>query len=179
MTKSAPAYGTLAEFSSTADILNAAKAIRRLGYTRVDACTPFPVHGLDKVLGVSGSKVPWIVLGGAVTGGLGALAMQVWMNAINYPIRIAGKPFNSLPAFVPVTFELTVLLSAFAAVFGMFALNGLPRPYHPSFSHPTFHKVTDDKFFLVVESKDPIYDGERVRKHLEEAGGANVEEVLS
>lgn len=170
-------HAMLAEFESPGAVLHAAEALRSAGYSRLDALTPFPVHGLDHALGIRGSKVPWLVLGGAVFGGVAGLGLQVWTSAVDYPIRIAGKPFMSLPAFVPVTFELTVLFSAFAAVFGMLALNGLPRLFHPTFRHPRVHRATDDRFFLVVEASDPRYAADRTRKDLEEAGGKNVEEV--
>jgi hypothetical protein len=172
-------YGAVAEFETPAELMDACYRIREYGYTCVDACTPFPVHGLDKALGQASSKMPWIVLGGAVTGFLLAVGMQVWMNAINYPIKIAGKPYASLPAFLPVTFELTVLLSAFAAVFGMFAINGLPRFHHPLFGHSNFKRATDDRFFLVVESKDPLFAPGKTAEHLGSVGGKNVEEVES
>ncbi len=168
-------YGVLAEFETPGDLLHAAEHVREAGYVNVDAFSPFPVHGLDRVLRVPGSKVPWIVLGGAITGGLGGLALQWWTSAIDYPIKIAGKPYLSLPAFVPVTFELTILLCAFAAVFGMLALNRLPQHYHPVFKHPSFSRVTDDRFFLAIEASDPRFEADEARRTLVEAGGTNVE----
>jgi hypothetical protein len=168
-------YGVMAEFETPGDLLHAAERVRAAGFVHVDAFSPFPVHGLDRVLKVPGSKVPWIVLGGAITGGLSGLALQWWTSAVNYPIKIAGKPYLSLPAFVPVTFELTILLCAFAAVFGMLALNRLPQPYHPVFKHPTFARATDDRFFLAIEATDPRFDAEAARRALVEAGGAQVE----
>jgi hypothetical protein len=171
-------YGALAEFTTPRDLLHAAGKLRAMGYTRLEAYSPFPVHGLDTVLGHPGSKVPWIVLAGAVVGGLSGLLLQWWTSAVDYPIQIAGKPYFSLPAFVPVIFELTVLLSAFAALFGMLALNGLPRPHHPVFAHPRFARATDDRFFLAIEARDPLFDGDRARRDLAGAGGLAVE-VLS
>jgi hypothetical protein len=170
-------YGVMAEYETPADLFHAAERVREEGYTRVEAYSPFPVHGLDAVLGHPGSKVPWIVLLGAIAGATGGLALQVWTAAIDYPIMIAGKPYMSLPAFVPVTFELGVLLSAFAALFGMLGLNGLPRPYHPVFTHSRFSRATDDRFFLAVEAADPLFEAQRVRKLLAETGGAHVELV--
>jgi hypothetical protein len=172
-----PVYGVMAQFETPGDILHAAEKIRDMGYTRCDAFTPFPVHGLDDALRIPGSKVPWIVLAGAFAGGSGAILMQWWMSAVDYPIKIAGKPFFSIPAFVPVTFELSILLSAFAAVLGMLVLNGLPRLYHPVFKHSTFHRATDDKFFLAIESRDPKFRPETARQALIEVGGSNVEVV--
>jgi len=171
----APVYGVMAEFDTPAGILEAAEFLRDRGYTRCDAFTPFPVHGLDSALEIPGSKVPWIILGGAAIGGSAGLLMQWWMSAVDYPLRIAGKPFFSFPAFVPVTFELTVLLSAFSAVLGMLVLNGLPRLYHPAFKHPRWHRATDDGFFLVIESRDPKFRVDSARRFLEEAGGKHVE----
>jgi hypothetical protein len=170
-------FGVIAEFETPRGLLHGAEAVRKAGYTEVDAHTPFPVHGLDQVLSIPGSKVPWLVLGGALFGGIGGLALQWWTAAIDYPIKIAGKPYLSLPAFVPVTFELTVLFSALAAVLGMLALNGLPRLYHPTFKHSTIHRATDDRFFLVIEARDPLYSSGETRALLESVGGRNIEEV--
>jgi hypothetical protein len=168
-------FGVMAEFGTPGDLLHAVEAVREEGYTRLDAYSPFPVHGLDVALRVPGSRVPWIVLVGAILGASAGLALQWWTSAIDYPIKIAGKPYLSLPAFVPVTFELAILLSAFAAVFGMLALNGLPRPYHPVFKHSRFHRATNDKFFLAIEAGDPRFDAESARKLLTRVGGTNVE----
>ena len=170
-------HGIMAQFDTPAELLHACEAVSARGYVDCDAFTPFPVHGIDEALRIPGSKVPWVVLGGAVTGGSLALLMQWWMSAVDYPLRIAGKPFFSLPAFVPVIFELTILFSAFAAVFGMLGLNGLPKPYHPVFKHSNFARATDDKFFLIIEATDPRYDEATCRKVLSEAGGKHVEVV--
>jgi Alternative complex III, ActD subunit len=168
-------YGVMAEFATPRDILHAAGTLRAQGYSKVEAFTPFPVHGLDVALGHPGSKVPWIVLGGAAFGASFGLWLQWWTSAVNYPIRIDGKPFFSLPAFVPITFELGVLCSAFAALFGMLILNGLPRPFHPVFTHTRFHRATDDRFFLAIEADDPRFDVQRAERDLAGAGGTNVE----
>lgn len=168
-------FGVMAEFKSPSAIMHAARAVRDKGFTRVEAFTPFPVHGLDIVLGHPGSKVPWIVLVGAVTGASGGLLLQWWTAAVDYPIRIAGKPLFSIPAFVPVTFELAVLLSAFAAILGMLGLNRLPKPYDPVFKHSRFKRATDDRFFLSIEARDPLFDLEGAKKALADAGGNHVE----
>jgi hypothetical protein len=170
-------YGVVAEFATTQDLLHAAERVRAQGYSRLDAYTPFPVHGLDRVLGTPGSKVPWIVLLGAVFGGSFGLWLQWWTAAVNYPIKVAGKPYFSIPAFVPVTFELTVLFSAFACLFGMLALNRLPQYYHPVFKHPSFARATDDRFFLAIEAEDPLFEVEKARQLLITTGGSNVEVV--
>lgn len=174
-TEGAKLYGVMAEFTSPRDILRATEAVREKGWSRLEAYTPFPVHGLDNALGHPGSKMPWVVLGGAIFGGCGGLALQWWTSAIDYPIKIAGKPYLSLPAFVPVTFELGVLFSAFAAILGMLALNRLPQPYHPVFRHSQFARATNDRFFLAIEARDPRFDLEGAREALAQAGGVNVE----
>jgi hypothetical protein len=171
----AEVFGVMAEFAGPRDLLHAAAEVRANGYTRVEAYSPFPIHGLDVVLGHPGSKVPWVVLGGAVIGASSGLLLQWWTSAVEYPIRIAGKPLFSAPAFVPVTFELGVLFAAFAAILGMLALNGLPRPYDPVFTHSRFGRVTDDRFFLAIEARDPMFDAEKVQQVLSAAGGTHVE----
>jgi hypothetical protein len=173
------AYGVVAEFTSPHDILHAAHEVRSAGFKKLDAYTPFPVHGLDTALGHPGSKIPWIVLMGACFGGGGGLLLQWWTSAVDYPLQIAGKPFFSLPAFVPITFELGVLFSAFAALGGMLLLNKLPRPYHPVFTHTRFTRVTDDTFLLAVEADDPGFDLQEAQQALSAAGGRNIEVLES
>ena len=168
-------FGVMAEFSSASDLLHAAKEIRGKGFTRIEAYSPFPIHGLDNALGHPGSKVPWIVLAGGLTGAGGGMLLQWWTSAVEYPIRIAGKPFFSIPAFVPVTFELGVLFAAFAAILGMLALNRLPKPYDPVFRHSRFDRVTDDCFFLSIEATDPLFDRAGAQEALAKAGGTHIE----
>lgn len=168
-------YGVMAEFATPGELLDAAGRLRAQGYKKIEAYSPFPVHGLDVALGQPGSKVPWIVLGGAITGAAAGFLLQWWTSAVEYPIKIAGKPYFSWPAFVPVTFELGVLFSAFAALLGMLALNRLPQPYHPVFGHSRFKKVTDDGFFLSIEAGDPQFNVERARRDLAGAGGSHIE----
>ena len=168
-------YGVMGEFTTPRDLLHAAGRLRARGYKKLEAYSPFPIHGLDSALGHGGSKVPWIVLAGAAFGASAGLLLQWWTSAVDYPLRVAGKPFFSLPAFVPITFELGVLFSAFAALLGMLALNRLPQPYHPVFTHSRFHRVTDDRFFLAVESEDPLFNVERAERDLADAGGIHVE----
>ena len=171
---SAP-YGVMAEFTTPAALLRAAGRLRARGYRNIEAYSPFPIHGLDTALGHGGSKVPWIVLCGAVVGASSGLLLQWWTSAVAYPIRVGGKPYFSVPAFVPITFELGVLFSAFAALLGMLALNRLPQPYHPVFNHSHFRRVTDDRFFLAVESGDPMFNVERAERDLADAGGIHIE----
>ena len=170
--------GYLIEFDDGHQLLHACEQVRDAGFTRWDAHTPFPVHGLNDAMGLRPSKLPWLVLGGGLTGLTLGLLMQWWMNAVDYPYLISGKPFFSLPANIPVIFELTILLSAFAAFFGMLLINGLPRFHHPVFNSPRFHKVTDDRFFISVEAGDPQFDRVRTRELLSSLGGIGIEELV-
>ena len=159
-------HGVVAEYTSVDTLLSACRRVRDAGYQKTDAFTPFPVHGIDKALGIKPTVLPWIVLGAGLTGTATALVMQIWMNAIDYPYIISGKPFLSLPAFMPVAFELTVLFASFGAFFGMWALNGLPKFSNPVFTDPRFDRVTDDRFFLYIDSKDDQFDRGGVEKLL-------------
>ena len=138
----------------------------------------FAVHGIDKALGIKPTVLPWIALVGGLTGTTIALAMQIWMNGINYPYIISGKPYISLPAFMPVAFELTILLASFGAFFGMWALNGLPKFSNPLFTNPRFDRATDDTFFLYIDAKDAKYDEEGVKSLLSDTGGEHISPVV-
>lgn len=164
----------VAEFDTPAEIVHAAEVLTAEGYKRYDAHTPFPVHGLDKAMKIPHSKLGWIVLGHGIAGCLGGFALQAWSSTVAYPMIIGGKPYLSFQAFVPVTFALTILLSAFGAVFGMFFLNGLPRWSHPMVTSRHTAKMTDDKFYISVESRDPQFDETRTRDLLEKAGGKRI-----
>ncbi|TNE50598.1 MAG: DUF3341 domain-containing protein [Deltaproteobacteria bacterium] len=170
-------FGVLAEFASPAKLYHGCEEIRDAGYKKWDAYTPFPVHGLEKAMGIPNSKVPWISLVGGLTGASGGFFMQWWMSSVDYPLIISGKPLFSWPAFVPVTFELGILLAAFGAVFGMLALNRLPQPYHPLFQSKNFERVTDDKFFVAIEANDPQFDPEATAEFLKSLGATNIELV--
>jgi len=150
-------YGVLAEFDSPEELVEAVRAVRARGFTRLEACTPFPVHGLDEALGLARSPLGWIALAAAAVGVAAALLLQWWTGAVDYPLVVGGKPFFALWPSVPVTFELAVLLASFAVVIGMLALNGLPRLYHPLFEDDNFRRVTDDRFVLAVEAADPLF----------------------
>lgn len=171
-------HGMMGEFTTVDSLLKACRRIRDAGYTKTDAYTPFPVHGIDKALGIKPTILPWICLIAGATGTCIALAMQIWMNSIDYPYIISGKPFLSLPAFIPVAFELTILLASFGAFFGMWALNGLPKFSNPMFTDPRFDRATDDRFFLYIDAKDERYDAQGVRSLLADTGSDYINEVV-
>jgi hypothetical protein len=151
-------YGLLAEFNTPTELVEAARKTTEAGYTRTDAFSPFPIHEMDEALQIKRSILSFLIFGGGLVGLLGGLGMQIYLMAVEYPIMVGGRPFISLPSFVPITFECTVLCAAFTAVFGMLFLNGLPMPYHPVFNVPRFALATRDKFFLVIETSDPKFD---------------------
>ena len=160
-------YGLLAEFDDPEDLIAAAKRAHAEGYRHMDAYTPFPVHGLSDAVGFRRTKLPLIVLIGGITGCVSGFAMQYIANVWHYPINIGGRPLNSWPAFIIPTFEMTILFSAFAAVLGMLALNGLPQPYHPLFNVPAFELASRSHFFLCIEATDPKFDLEGGRRFME------------
>lgn len=164
-------------FETPAGIYHCCEHLRDQGYRDFDAYTPFPVHGLERAMGLKPSRLPWIVLGGGATGLIGATLLQWWTGGVDYPLNISGKPPFALQSSIPIMFELTVLLSAFGAFFGLWALNRLPMPFHPVMQHPSFHKATDDRFFIAVEAKDPKFDAAKVTAMLEKLGAREVEEV--
>ncbi|MBA4148526.1 MAG: DUF3341 domain-containing protein [Verrucomicrobia bacterium] len=170
-------YALLAEFDTPADVMHAAEVIHGKGFTRWDVYTPFPIHGMDAAMGLGNSKVGWFAFVGGVAGyGLGML-MIWWMNAIDYPLIVGGKPMFSPFGAFPPAYELTILFGAFGAILGMMFLNRLPRWYSPLFKSARFAKVTHDKFFIVVESTDPKYSEAEIRRLLELAGSKHIELV--
>ena len=170
-----PCYGILAEFATPADLYHACERVRDEGFTRWDAHTPFPVHGLEGAMGLRRSPLPWIVLGAGVTGATFGFVLQWWVHGVAAPLVISGKPYFAWPAFIPVTFELGVLFAAFGAVLGMLGLNGLPMHHHPLFQSKMFERVADDAFFISIESWDPRFDPATTRSLLESLGARNVE----
>jgi hypothetical protein len=170
-------YGVMAQFDNPTDLVAAARETYAAGYRRINGYSPFPIEELSEAIGFTRTSLPLIVLIGGIVGALGGFSMQYWMEVINYPINVGGKPFNSWPAFIPITFECTVLAAAFAAVLGMLALNKLPQPYHPVFNAPNFALATRDSFFLVIESKDPKFSHEEVVRFLKSLEARDVCDV--
>ena len=165
----------LAEYDTVDGVLGAASKLRDAGYKQFDTHTPFPVHGMDRAMGLPDSRLGWIVLAMGATGLLTAIALITWANGISYPFILGGKPAISIPAYVPICFELTVLFSSFGAVFGMLGLNRLPQHHHPIFESDRFRSATDHKFFVSVECADPKFDPKSTRALLESAHPANIE----
>ena len=171
-------YGVLGEFETEHELVRAAEKAREAGYRRVEGYAPFPVEGLSEALGLKRNQVPLIALIGGLCGGLGGFFFQYWVNVISYPINIAGRPLNSWPAFIPVTFELTILGASLASVFGMLALNRLPQPYHPLFNVERFAKhATTDRFFLCIEARDKKFDLAEAARFLQGVNAHHVNEV--
>ncbi len=173
-----PLYGLMAEFEDPQTLVQATRRAYEQGYRRMDAYSPFPIEELSEALGVHSTAVPLLVLVGGIVGGLTGYGLQYWVSAIAYPVNVAGRPFNSVPSFVPVTFELTILFAALTAVFGMLALNRLPTVYHPVFNVPRFALATRDRFFLCIESTDPKFDPLETRVFLQGFAPREVSEVV-
>jgi hypothetical protein len=167
----------LAEFSDPTALVEAARRTRAEGYHRIDGFSPFPLEELAEALGMKRTRLPLIVLIGGLIGGLGGYFMQWYSSVIDYPMNIAGRPYHSWPSFIPVTFELTVLCAAFAAVLGMLALNGLPMPYHPVFNVERFALATRNQFFLLIEARDPLFEPEKTQAFLQSLGAREVNVV--
>src|SRR5260370_552087 len=161
-----PLYGVMAEFVEPGELVKAARAAREAGYTRMDAYTPFPVEGLSEALGFRRTRVPLLVFLGGLFGCLAGYTMQYWGSGVRYPVHGGGRPCYSWPAFIPVTFEMTILCAALTAVVGMLFLNGLPMPYHPTFNVPRFALASRDRFFLCIEARDPKFEREQTRQFL-------------
>jgi hypothetical protein len=170
-------YGLLAEFDSPDALVEAARHARQAGYRKMDAYTPFPVEGLHEALGLRSTWMPLIVLLGGLIGAALGYSLQYYISVIDYPVNIGGRPLHSWPAFIPVTFELTVLVAGLFAVLGMLALNGLPMPYHPVFNAPFFSLATHDRFFLCIEASDPKFERGQTRLFMDSLNARRVSEV--
>jgi hypothetical protein len=167
----------MAEYDTATQLVDAARQVRDAGYKRTDAFSPFPLHEIDEALGIKRSILPFMVLAGGITGLLSGLALVTYVHVIDYPIIVGGRAHFSLPAFIPPMYELTILLSAATAVFGMLFLNGLPSPYHPVFNVPRFALASREKFFLLIEAKDEKYDYDSARTLLESTNPQEVFDV--
>ncbi len=174
-----PVYGLMAEFDSAKELVAAAHKIHQAGYQKLDAYSPFPIEGLAEAIGFHKNRVPFVVLMGAIIGGLSGYLLQYWVAVITYPTNIGGRPYHSWPSFIVVTFEMTILFGGLSALFGMLALNGLPMPYHPVFNVPEFSKASENGFFLVVFASDPNYDKARTRQFLSGLSPRMISEVPS
>ena len=175
--KTSGIYGVLAEFGEPTALVAATQRAYNAGYRRMDAYSPFPIEELHEALGGHHTRLPLIVLIGGLCGCLGGYGLQLWVSAAAYPINVGGKPYHSWPAFIPITFECTILAAALSAVLGMLALNGLPMPYHPVFNVPRFALASRDRYFLCVESKDRRFDPASTRLFLEGLGPSGVFDV--
>ena len=159
-------HGLMAEFDSAQELFDAATRARQAGYTRMDAYSPFPIHGLDEAIGFKEHIIPKLVFVAAAIGGTIAFSFQYWVSAVDYPLNIGGRPLFSWVSFIPVTFELTILFGAFTAALSMLALNGLPQPSHPVFNAPSVARASQDRFFLAIEASDPRFELEQTRAFL-------------
>jgi hypothetical protein len=169
-------FALVGYYDTPGKLFHACETLRDAGYKRIDAHTPFPVHGLERAMGLPASRLPWIVLFMGMFGGSAGFLLQWWVHAVAYPQNISGKPFFAFQAYVPITFELTVLFAAFGCFFGMWGLNKLPRFFHPVMQHPEFGGASDDRFFLSVEA-DAEFDAARAKALLEKTGITGLSEV--
>jgi hypothetical protein len=170
-------YGLMAEFSTPEQLLEAARRTQNAGYRRIDAFAPFPIEGLADAVGFRRTRLPLVVLIAGIIGGSTGFYLQYYAAAVSYPLNVGGRPLNSWPAFIPITFELTILFAAFAAVFGMLAMNGLPTPYHPVFNVRRFALASRDRFFLCIKARDPMFNVEKTRQFLETLNARGVSEI--
>lgn len=175
MSESIPTWGLLAQYEDPHAIYKACERVRDAGYEQWDACCPFPVHGLDRAMGAKPSKLPWVVLVMALSGSAFMLWFQMWTSGNVYPFIVGGKPLFSLPAFVPIWYEITVLSACGTAFFANWVLNGLPRLHHPAFASKAFERVTDDKFFIMIEASDPKFDQAAAEALLKSTGATHIE----
>ena len=174
---SEPIYGLMAEFDDPSALVHAARAARAKGFRKMDAYTPFPIEELTDALHLHHNKLPLLVLLGGMAGGTLGYLLQYFVTVIYYPINIGGRPLHSWPSYIIITFELTILFASLTAVLGLLGLCGLPQPYHPAFNVPRFAMATRDRFFLCIESTDPLFDHDRTCEFLETFEPREVSEV--
>jgi hypothetical protein len=170
-------YGVIAEFANADELLHAVHSTRKEGYQVVEAYTPYPVEELNEAIGHGPSRVPLLVLVGGIAGGLFGFFLQYWTSAVDYPLNVGGRPYNSWVSFIPITFECTILFAGIAAVLGMLVLNGLPMPYHPVFSVPRFQLASRDRFFLMILARDPRFRAGDTLRFMETLGASHVSDV--
>lgn len=170
-------HGVLAEFRNPKELVDAAESVKRSGYKDFDTYAPFPIHGMEKAMGLKESPLGWIVLAGGLLGAAGALTLMIWVTTSAWPLNISGKPLLDLPVYIPITFELTVLLAAFATLFGMLGLNKLPKFHNPLFNVDRFEKASDDGFFVCIEATDDLFAEEKVTKLFRDNGATHIETV--
>jgi hypothetical protein len=168
-------FGVLAEFKSPADVYHAAEKVRDAGFKKWDVHSPFPIHGIERAMGIGDSKLGWIAFFCAMAGAFGGFSLQFWIHQFAYPLLIGGKPMVAYPAYIPVTFEPGILFTAFGCILGMLVLNGLPRLYHALFRSENFKKATDNGFFISIEARDPRFEVAATRDFLGSIGGTHIE----
>jgi hypothetical protein len=177
MSEQHPLHGIMAEFETAAALIHATKEAHKAGYRKMDAYTPYPIEGVYHAMSAAHSKLPWLIFLGGLFGAAVGFGFQFWVSTMAYRLNIGGRPLNTWPAFIPVTFEVTILIAGCTTVFGMLALCGFPQPYHPVFNVARFAKASQDGFFLCLESTDPLFDTEKTTAFLQTLHPTHVDEV--
>lgn len=170
-------YGLVAEFTTPDALVRACREVRAAGYRRIDAYSPFPLEEAADAIGFEKTQVPLLTLVGGILGGLSGFLLQYWVHTSAYPLNVGGRPLNSWPSFIIITFEMTILFAGITAVVGMLTLNGLPQPYHSIFNHPRFTAATRDRFFICIEAADPKFDLDETTRFLQATEAVDVAEV--